>query len=174
MKKVLIAMAMMMFTVTSIYSQTPEEKLKQSGITLPVPQKPIANYVNAVRVGNLIFLAGKGPAKPDGTNVTGKVGKDLNIQQGYDAARLTGINQLAVLKAELGSLNKVKRIVKVLGMVSCTEDFTDQPKVINGYSDLMVEIFGENGKHARAAVGMYALPGNIPVEVEMIVEVYPD
>ena len=137
---------MMMFTVTSIYSQTPEEKLKQSGITLPVPQKPIANYVNAVRVGNLIFLAGKGPAKPDGTNVTGKVGKDLNIQQGYDAARLTGINQLAVLKAELGSLNKVKRIVKVLGMVSCTEDFTDQPKVINGYSDLMVEIFGENGK----------------------------
>ena len=174
MKKVLIAIAMMMFTVTSIYSQTPEEKLKQSGITLPVPQKPIANYVNAVRVGNLIFLAGKGPAKPDGTNVTGKVGKDLNIQQGYDAARLTGINQLAVLKAELGSLNKVKRIVKVLGMVSCTEDFTDQPKVINGYSDLMVEIFGENGKHARAAVGMYVLPGNIPVEVEMIVEVYPD
>ncbi len=174
MKKTFFTIGVVICIITSVHSQTPEEKLKQSGITLPVAQKPIANYVNAVRVGNLIYLAGKGPNKPDGTNITGKVGKDLNIQQGYDAARLTGINQLAVLKAELGSLNKVKRIVKVLGMVSCTEDFTDQPKVINGFSDLMVEIFGENGKHARAAVGMYALPGNIPVEVEMIVEVYPD
>jgi enamine deaminase RidA (YjgF/YER057c/UK114 family) len=174
MKKTFFIMGIVILSVTSLYSQTPEEKLKQSGITLPVPQKPIANYVNAVRVGNIIYLAGKGPNKPDGTNITGKVGKDLNIQQGYDAARLTGINQLAVLKAELGSLNKVKRVVKVLGMVNCAEDFTDQPKVINGYSDLMVEIFGENGKHARSAVGMYMLPGNIPVEVEMIVEVYPD
>src|SRR4051812_712190 len=173
MKKVVLTICVLSILVSSTYSQTPEEKLKQSGITLPAPQKPIANYVNAVRVGNLIYLAGKGPAKPDGTNITGKVGKELTIQQGYDAARLTGINQLAVLKAELGSLDKVKRIVKVFGMVSCTEDFTDQPKVINGYSDLMVEIFGENGKHARAAVGMYVLPGNIPVEVEMIVEVYP-
>lgn len=174
MKKTLFALGVVMLLVNYAYSQTPEEKLKQSGINLPVPQKPIANYVNAVRVGNLIYLAGKGPNRPDGTNVTGKVGKDLNIQEAYDAARLTGINQLAVLKAELGSLNKVKRIVKVLGMVNCTENFTDQPKVINGYSDLMVEIFGENGKHARSAVGMYMLPGNIPVEVEMIVEVYPD
>jgi enamine deaminase RidA (YjgF/YER057c/UK114 family) len=174
MKKTLAAICVILFSVLSAYSQTAEEKLKQSGITLPVPQKPIANYVNAVRVGNLIYLAGKGPNKPDGTNITGKVGKELTIQQGYEAARLTGINQLAVLKAELGSLNKVKRIVKVLGMVNCTEDFIDQPKVINGFSDLMVEIFGENGKHARAAVGMYALPGNISVEVEMIVEVYPD
>lgn len=174
MKKTLVSIGIVMLFITSSYGQTPEEKLKQSGITLPVPQKPIANYVNAVRVGNIIYLAGKGPNKPDGTNITGKVGKELNIQQGYDAARLTGINQLAVLKAELGSLNKVKRIIKVLGMVNCTEDFIDQPKVINGYSDLMVEIFGENGKHARSAVGMYMLPGNIPVEVEMIVEVYPD
>jgi enamine deaminase RidA (YjgF/YER057c/UK114 family) len=174
MKKVVLTICVLSILASSSYSQTPEEKLKQSGITLPAPQKPIANYVNAVRVGNLIYLAGKGPAKPDGTNITGKVGKELTIQQGYDAARLTGINQLAVLKAELGSLDKVKRIVKVFGMVSCTEDFTDQPKVINGYSDLMVEIFGENGKHARAAVGMYVLPGNIPVEVEMIVEVYPN
>jgi len=99
------------------------------------------------------------------------VGKDLTIEQGYAAAQLTAINHLAVLKAELGSLNKVKRIVKVLGMVNCTEDFKDQPKVINGYSDLMVEIFGEKGKHARSAVGMYALPSGIAVEVEVIVEV---
>jgi enamine deaminase RidA (YjgF/YER057c/UK114 family) len=174
MKRILFAICIILLSVLSAYSQTAEEKLKQSGITLPAPQKPIANYVNAVRVGNLIYLAGKGPNKPDGTNITGKVGKELTIQQGYEAARLTRINQLAVLKAELGSLNKVKRIVKVFGMVSCTEDFIDQPKVINGFSDLMVEIFGENGKHARAAVGMYVLPGNIPVEVEMIVEVYPD
>jgi len=174
MKKTCFVICIFLLTVIPAFSQTAEEKLKQSGITLPIPQKPIANYVNAVRVGNLIYLAGKGPNKPDGTNITGKVGKELTLQQGYDAARLTGINQLAVLKAELGSLNKVKRIVKVLGMVSCTEDFIDQPKVINGFSDLMVEIFGENGKHARSAVGMYVLPGNIPVEVEMIVEVYPD
>ena len=174
MKKVLLAVTLVIAAITFSYGQTPEEKLKQSGITLPVPPKPIANYVKAVRVGNLIFMAGEGPAKADGTNITGKVGKDLTIQQAYDAARLTGINQLAVLKAELGSLNKVKRIVKVLGMVNCAEGFADQPKVINGYSDLMVEIFGENGKHARASVGMYMLPGNIPVEIEMIVEVYPD
>ena len=138
---------------------------------MPSPQKPIANYVNAVRVGNLIYLAGKGPLKPDGTNITGRVGKELTLQQGYDAARLTGINQLAVLKAELGSLNKVKRIVKVLGMVNCEADFKDHSKVINGFSDLMVEIFGEKGKHARSAVGMCSLPNNMAVEIELIVEV---
>jgi enamine deaminase RidA (YjgF/YER057c/UK114 family) len=131
----------------------------------------VANYVNAVRTGNLIFLAGKGPSKPDGTNVTGKVGTDLTIDEGYEAARLTAINQLSVLKAELGDLKRVKRIVKVLGMVNCGPDFTDQPKVINGYSDLMVAVFGERGKHARAAVGMGSLPSNIAVEVEMVVEV---
>ena len=163
-----------LFCVIAIHAQTPEQKLVKLNITLPAAVKPIANYVNAVRVGNLIFLAGKGPTNADGTNTTGKVGKDLTIEEGYAAARLTGINQLAVLKAELGSLNKVKRIVKVLGMVNCIEDFKDQPKVINGYSDLMVEIFGENGKHARSAVGMYSLPMNIAVEVEMIVEVYPE
>jgi len=152
-------------------SQDAEAKLKEKGIVLATPSKPVANYVNAVRVGNLLFLAGKGPTKPDGTNITGKVGKDLTIEQGYEAARLTAINHLAVLKAELGSLNKVKRIVKVLGMVNCTDDFKDQPKVINGYSDLMVEIFGDKGKHARSAVGMNALPMQIAVEVEVIVEV---
>lgn len=152
-------------------AQDAETRLKEKGIVLTAPGKPVANYVNAVRVGNLLYLAGKGPTKPDGSNITGKVGKDLTIEQGYEAARLTAINHLAVLKAELGSLNKVKRIVKVLGMVNCTEDFKDQPKVVNGYSDLMVEIFGEKGKHARSAVGMYALPSNIAVEVEVIVEV---
>lgn len=152
-------------------AQDPEAKLKEKGIVLPTPQKPVANYVNAVRVGNLLYLAGKGPTRPDGSNITGKVGKDLTIEQGYEAARLIAINHIAVLKAELGDLKKVKRIVKVLGMVNCTEDFKDQPKVINGYSDLMVEIFGEKGKHARSAVGMYALPFNTAVEVEVIVEV---
>ena len=124
-----------------------------------------------VRVGNLLFLSGKGPTRPDGTNITGKVGRELTVEQGYDAAKLVAINHLAVLKAELGDLSKVKHIVKVLGMVNCTEDFKDQPKVINGYSDLMVAIFGDKGKHARSAVGMYALPMNIAVEVEVIVEV---
>jgi len=152
-------------------AQDAEQKLKEKNIVLSTPGKPVANYVNVVRVGNLLYLAGKGPTKPDGSNITGKVGKDLTIEQGYEAARLVAINHLAVLKAELGSLNKVKRVVKVLGMVNCDANFTDQPKVINGYSDLMVEIFGEKGKHARSAVGMYALPNNIAVEVEVIVEV---
>lgn len=151
----------------------PESNLKDLGITLPTPSAPVANYVNAVRTGNLIFLAGKGPLKSDGEYILGKLGGDLSIEEGYEAARVTGINQLAVLKAELGNLNKVKRIVKVTGMVNAVPEFTDQPKVINGYSDLMVAIFGDKGKHARAAVGMGSLPNNIAVEVEMIVEVYP-
>jgi len=150
----------------------PEAKLQELGIELSTPSAPVANYVNAVRTGNLIFLSGKGPRKADGENITGKVGVDLTIEEGYEAARITGINQLSVLKAELGNLNKVKRCVKVLGMVNCPPDFKDQPKVINGYSDLMVAVFGDKGKHARAAVGMVALPSNIAVEIEMIVEVY--
>ena len=152
-------------------AQTPEERLKEKGIVLTAPSAPVANYVNVVRVGNLLFLSGKGPGKPDGSYVIGKVGKDLTIEQGYDAARLAAISHLSVLKAELGDLSKVKRIVKVLGMVNCTDDFKDQPKVINGYSDLMVEIFGDKGKHARSAVGMSSLPLGIAVEVEVIVEV---
>jgi enamine deaminase RidA (YjgF/YER057c/UK114 family) len=156
---------------TALIAQDAETKLKEKGIVLIPPSSPVANYVNAVRTGNLLYLAGKGPLKADNTYVTGKVGKDLTIEQGYEAARITAINHLAVLKNELGSLNKVKRIVKVLGMVNCTEDFKDQPKVINGYSDLMVEIFGDNGKHARSAVGMNALPFNMAVEIEVIVEI---
>ena len=149
----------------------PEAKLKSLGIELPEAATPVANYVNAVRTGNLLFLAGKGPKLPNGEYVAGKVGADLTVEQGYEAARLTGIAQLAVLKAELGDLKKVKRIVKVLGMVNCTGSFANQPEVVNGFSDLMVEVFGERGKHARAAVGMASLPRNMAVEVEMIVEV---
>ena len=152
-------------------SYDPEAKLKELGIELPSVAPPVANYVNAVRTGNLIFLAGKGPNLPEGGYITGKVGAELSIERGYEAARLTGIQQLAVLKTELGNLNKVKRIVKVLGMVNAAPDFVDHPKVVNGYSDLMVEVFGERGKHARAAVGMGSLPTNIAVEIEMIVEV---
>ncbi|MGX1931232.1 RidA family protein [Flagellimonas sp. 2504JD4-2] len=149
----------------------PEANLKDLGIELSTPSPPVANYVNAVRTGNLIFLAGKGPLQSNGEYITGKVGEDLSIEEGYYAARVTGINQLSVLKAELGDLSKVKRIVKVLGMVNAAPDFVDHPKVVNGYSDLMVQVFGERGKHARAAVGMGSLPTNIAVEIEMIVEV---
>lgn len=150
----------------------PEARLVELGITLPEPPQPVANYVNGVRTGNLIFLAGKGPKRADGSEITGKLGQDVSIEQGYEGARLTAINQLAVLKAMLGNLNKVKRIVKVLGMVNSDPSFVDQPKVINGFSDLMVEVFGDNGRHARAAVGMASLPRGQAVEIELIVEVY--
>ena len=153
-------------------SYQPEENLKSLNIELPEASKPVANYVNAVRTGNLIFLAGKGPKLSDGTYITGKVDTDLTIDEGYEAARITGINQLAALKTELGDLRKVKQVVKVLGMVNSREGFENQPEVINGFSDLMVEVFGERGKHARAAVGMQSLPRNIAVEIEMIVEVF--
>lgn len=158
-------------TNTNSITTSIEERLVALNITLPIPTAPVANYVSAVRTGNLIFLAGKGPRKEDGTYITGKVGSDLSIEEGYAAARLTAILQLSALKAELGSLDKVKRIVKVLGMVNAKEDFANHPEVINGFSDLMVGVFGEKGKHARSAVGMISLPRNMAVEVEMIVEV---
>ncbi len=148
-----------------------DKKLKDLGIELFAPPKPMANYVRAVRTGNLVYLAGHGPTKADGSNITGKLGKDMTIEQGYEAARQTGIALLSSLKGEIGDLNKVKRIVKVFGMVNSTREFTDQPKVINGFSDLMVSTFGEKGKHARSAVGMISLPTGIAVEIEMIVEV---
>jgi enamine deaminase RidA (YjgF/YER057c/UK114 family) len=171
MRKIFILFTALVVFSTGLKAQDAEARLKEKGIVLATLSSPVANYVNAVRVGNLLYLAGKGPTKPDNTNITGKVGRELTTEQGYEAARLTAINHLAVIKNELGSLNKVKRIVKVFGMVNCTEDFKDQPKVINGYSDMMVEIFGEKGKHARSAVGMYALPFNMAVEVEVIVEI---
>jgi enamine deaminase RidA (YjgF/YER057c/UK114 family) len=149
----------------------PEARLKELGITLPAPPQPVANYVNGVRTGNLIFLAGKGPKRADGSEITGKLGAGVSIEQGYEAARLTAINQLAVLKDMLGDLKKVKRIVKVLGMVNSDPAFVEQPKVINGFSDLMVAVFGDRGRHARAAVGMASLPRGQAVEIELIVEV---
>ena len=131
----------------------------------------MANYVRVVRSGNLLFLSGSGPKKADGSHITGKLGKELTLEEGYQAAWLTGVNHIATLKSELGNLNRVKRIVKVLGMVNSTTEFQDQPKVINGFSDLMVEVFGDRGKHARSAVGMAALPLGLAVEIELIVEV---
>ena len=151
----------------------PEAKLAELGITLPTPGAPIANYVNAVQTGNLLFLAGKGPLPVDGKDVVGRLGKDMTVDQGYQAARSVAIAHLAVLKKELGDLKRVTRIVKVLGMVNSDPAFTQQPAVINGYSDLMVAVFGEKGKHARSAVGMATLPSGIPVEVEVIVEIGP-
>ena len=143
-------------------------------ITLPILGTPQANYVHTVRTGNLVFTAGKGPKDADCNTIVGKLGADMTVEKGYEAARWVGVQQLAALKQELGDLNKVKRIVKVLGMVNSTSDFKDQSKVINGFSDLMVELFGEAGKHARSAVGMASLPNGIAVEIEMIVEVYAE
>jgi enamine deaminase RidA (YjgF/YER057c/UK114 family) len=154
-----------------LYDYDVEERLKELGIELVEPGKPVANYLNSVRTGNLVFMAGKGPKKSDGTYITGKVGADLTVEEGYEAAKLVAVQQLSALKAEIGDLNKVVQIVKVLGMVNAIPEFTDQPEVINGFSDLMVEVFGERGKHARAAVGMASLPRNISCEIEMIVEV---
>jgi enamine deaminase RidA (YjgF/YER057c/UK114 family) len=170
-------MKALLFSVLSILALNvcaqvdPDTRLKELKIELITPSKPIANYVKAVRTGNLVYLAGHGPTKADGTNITGKVGKDLTIEQGIEAARVTAISLLSTLKAEIGDLKKVKRIVKVNGWVNCHSEFTDQPKVINGCSDLLVVVFGEKGRHARAAVGTNALPSNIAVEIEMIVEV---
>ena len=149
----------------------PEARLAELGIELPTPPSPVANYVNGVRTGNLIFLAGKGPKYTDGRELRGKLGDTVSIKEGYDGARMTAINQMAVLKAMLGDLNKVVRVVKVLGMVNSTPDFVEQPAVINGFSDLIVEVFGDRGRHARAAVGMATLPRGQSVEIEMIVEV---
>ncbi len=149
----------------------PEKRLKEMGIALQTPAPPTANFVRAVRSGNLVFLSGHGPRKTDGSYITGKVGREVSIEQGREAARLTGINLLASLKAEIGDLNQVKRIVKVLGMVNSGESFTEQPQVMNGFSDFIVSVFGERGKHARSAVGMASLPNGMAVEIEMIIEV---
>jgi enamine deaminase RidA (YjgF/YER057c/UK114 family) len=148
-----------------------EARLKKMGVKLPPAVSPVANYVPAVRTGNLVFLSGHGPFKEDGSLITGKVGSELTTEQGYEAARRIAVGLLGSLKAEIGDLEKVKRVVKLLGLVNCTSDFTDQPKVINGASDFLVEVFGARGKHARSAVGTNALPMNIAVEIEMIVEV---
>jgi len=150
-----------------------EARLKELNITLPPPAMPVANYVGAVRTGNLLFLSGHGPLRVDGQpSIRGKLGRDLTVEQGYQAAREVGLSLLATARAALGSLDRVRRVVKVLGMVNSAEGFGDQPKVINGCSDLLVEVFGEAiGRHARSAVGMAELPFGIPVEIEMVLEV---
>ena len=149
-----------------------ESKLEELGISLPDSPAPVANYVPVVRTGNLIYLSGVGPtAKPDGSAYIGKIDSQLTIEEGYDAARLTAVNMIARLKGYLGDLDRVVQIVKVLSMVNADLDFTEPPAVTNGCSDLLVEVFGESGRHARSAVGVATLPGGIPIEIEMIVEI---
>ena len=149
-----------------------DARLEELGIEMPEVPAPIANYVPAVRTGNLIYLSGLGPAaRPDGSAPSGKVGRDLTAEEGYEAARLTGINILARLKGEIGDLDKVRRVVKLLGMVNSDPAFDQQPAVVNGCSDLLVDVFGDRGRHARSAVGMASLPNDIPVEIEVIIEV---
>jgi enamine deaminase RidA (YjgF/YER057c/UK114 family) len=148
-----------------------EARLAELKLTLPPAPKPVATYVTAVRVGDLLYVSGHGPLRSDGTMHTGKVGADLDVTAGQAAAKQTGLAILATVRDRLGSLDKIVRLVKVLGMVNCTPEFADQPKVINGFSDLMVEVFGDSGRGARSAVGMNALPANIAVEIEAIFQV---
>ncbi|MGE0627200.1 MAG: RidA family protein [Hyphomicrobiaceae bacterium] len=148
-----------------------EQRVVELGLDLPQAPTPSGNYVGGVRTGNLLFMSGCGPRRKDGTNITGKVGKDLTVEQGYDAARVVGLNMLANIRAQLGSLDKVKRVVKTLGMVNAAPDFSETPKVMNGFSDLFVEVYGEAGRGARSAVGMVTLPSQIAVEVEIVLEV---
>lgn len=149
-----------------------EQKLQENGITLPQVPGPAGNYVHAVRTGNLLYLSGKGPFDPNGGPApTGKVGGDVSVDDAYQHARSVGLTLISVMKDELGSLDNVKQIVKVLGMVNAVPEFGQQPQVINGCSDLFVEVFGDAGRHARSAVGLGSLPNGITVEIEVIVEV---
>ena len=150
---------------------TIEEKLKELGIELKTPPSPVANYIPVQQTGNLIYLSGQGPRNESGDFISGKVGSDITAEEAYELARNTAINLVSAMKSYLGSLDKVKKIVKVFGMVNSTSDFKDHPKVINGCSDFFVEVFGDKGRHARSAVGMGSLPNNMAVEIEIIVEV---
>ena len=154
-------------------ASTAEARLNDLNLTLPAPGRPMARYKMAVRVGNLLYVSGHGPARlSDGTPVTGRLGADLTTEQGKQSARATGLAILATVRDALGSLDKVARLVKTLGMVNATPEFKDHPQVINGFSELMAEVFGEDaGVGARSAVGMGSLPGNIPVEIECVFEV---
>jgi enamine deaminase RidA (YjgF/YER057c/UK114 family) len=151
----------------------PETRIQELHLILPPPPKPVAKYKTAVLVGNMLYCSGHGPAKLDDKSpVVGRVGSDLTLEQGKEAARLVGLNILSTVKNTIGSLDKVKRLIKTFGMVNCTDDFKDQPKVINGFSELMADVFGEDaGVGARSAVGHNSLPGNLPVEIECIFEV---
>ena len=147
-------------------TRTPEARLKELGLELAQPRRPIGTYVPSVRTGNLLFTAGQGVDQ-----YKGKLGRDLTIDEGYLASRQSMLNLLSVVKAEIGELSKVKRVVKILGFVNSTEDFTDQPKVMDGASDLLYAIFGEKGRHGRSAVGMAQLPNNTAIEIEMVLEI---
>lgn len=150
---------------------TAEERLQALGLALPEVSAPVANYVPAVRTGNLLFVAGQVPRDESGAMITGKVGADMDVDAAYDAARICGLYALAAAKAEVGGLDKIARVVRVMGLVNATPDFTRQPQVINGFSDLMVSVFGEAGRHARVAYGAGSLPGGAAVEVESLFEV---
>lgn len=167
----ILCLAFFCSSVSQATADTPEEVITKLGLSLPTQGKAIANYVPAVRSGNLVFLAGQLPKDSAGNVIVGKVGKDCSDETAIVAARSCALSLLTALKAEIGSLSKVRRIVRVGGFVNCTDSYTAQPKIINGASDLLVAVFGERGKHARAAVGMSALPLGAVVEVEMIVEV---
>jgi enamine deaminase RidA (YjgF/YER057c/UK114 family) len=149
---------------------TPEQKLKELGLTLPSVPTPVANYVPFKRDGNTIYLSGQGPRRPDNTYPTGKVGGDVTLEQAYEHAKTTGLGLLAAAKLAAGDLSKIE-VLKVLGMVNGVPDFKDQPKVINGCSDLFVAVLGDRGRHARSAVGMGSLPNNMPVEIEAIMRI---
>ena len=175
MRRLLIAVFLFLAVPAAVRAQAqpaydPEARLRALGLVLPVADPPIANYVRAVRTGDLVFLAGHGEC---GTSLKGKLGGGVPIDSGYASARRVGLCLLSSLKAEIGDLRRVRRVVRVVGMVNATPDFTDHPRMINGVSDLLVQVFGERGRHARAAVGMGSLPNGMTVEVEMIVEVDP-
>lgn len=153
---------------------TPEEKLASLGLTLPTVPKPLANYVPYRWAGNLLYLSGQKPKNPDGTMGTGRLGRDVSIEQAYAHARLTGLGLLAAAKDAIGELSRIEAVIKLLGMVNAEPDFGDHPKVINGCSDLFVEVLGEAGRHARSAVGMGGLPGGISVEIEAILMIRPE
>ena len=145
--------------------------MKELGLSLPPAPNPVANYVTSVRTGNLLFTSGHVPYDDGETKLSGRVGQELSTEDGYQAARNVTLNVLATVQKAIGSLDKIKRVIKVLGMVNCTEDYRDTPKVVNGCSDLLVELLGDAGKHARSAVGVQSLPNQVPVEIEMVLEV---
>lgn len=166
MKKNIAVLSLMLCTIlaSGVHAQSPQENLKQLGLSLPEISQPIANYVKWKQVGDLLYLSGTGP------KIYGKVGAELTTEQGYEAAKATGLEVIAVLQAATGDLGKIKQVVKVLGMVNSSPEFTAHPAVMNGFSDLMVAVFGEKGKHARSAIGVSSLPNNMAVEIEVIVE----
>jgi len=156
--------------VVGLVRLTYENRLKELGYSLPEPPKPIASYVPSVRVGKLLFVSGVLPLVNDRPLYTGKLGREVTLEQGYEAAKVAALNALSIIKSSLGSLEKVRRVVRLVGYVASVEGFNEQPKVVNGASDLLIQVFGDKGKHSRVAVGVMELPRGAPVEIEMIVQ----